>query len=43
MPTTLLIDQDGKIAELQVGVVDKEAFEADIQTLLKDSAKTAAS
>lgn len=42
MPTPLLIDRDGKIAELHVGMVDKEAFEADIQTLLKDSAKRAA-
>jgi len=39
MPATLLIDRDGKIAELHVGMVDKEAFEADIQTLLKESAK----
>lgn len=42
MPTTLLIDRDGKIAELHVGMVDKEAFEADIQRLLKDSAKRTA-
>lgn len=39
MPTTLLIDRHGKIAELHVGVVDKEAFEADIRTLLKESAR----
>lgn len=41
MPATLLIDRDGKIAELHIGMVDKEAFEADIRTLLKESAKTA--
>jgi cytochrome c biogenesis protein CcmG/thiol:disulfide interchange protein DsbE len=42
MPATLLIDRDGKIADLHVGMVDKEAFEADIRTLLKESAKRAA-
>jgi cytochrome c biogenesis protein CcmG/thiol:disulfide interchange protein DsbE len=41
MPATLLIDRDGKIADLHVGMVDKEAFEADIRTLLKESAKRA--
>lgn len=39
MPATLLIDRDGKVAELHVGMVDKPAFEADIRTLLKESAK----
>ena len=39
MPATLLIDRDGKVAELHVGMVDKAAFEADIRTLLKESAK----
>lgn len=38
MPVTLLIDRDGKIADIQAGVVDKVAFEAEIQTLLKERA-----
>lgn len=38
MPVTLLIDRDGKIADLHAGVVDKSAFEAEIQTLLKETA-----
>lgn len=42
LPATLLIDRDGKIAALHVGMVDKAAFEADIQTLLKESAMRAA-
>lgn len=42
LPATLLIDRNGKIAEFHVGMVDKEAFEADIRTLLKESAKRAA-
>jgi cytochrome c biogenesis protein CcmG/thiol:disulfide interchange protein DsbE len=42
MPATLLIDRDGKIADLHVGMVDKAAFENEIQTLLKESAKSAA-
>ena len=42
MPATLLIDRDGKIADLHVGMVDKAAFESEIQTLLKESAKSAA-
>jgi hypothetical protein len=33
MPAKLLIDRDGKIADLHVGVVDKAAFESEIQTL----------
>jgi cytochrome c biogenesis protein CcmG/thiol:disulfide interchange protein DsbE len=39
MPATLLIDRDGKIADLHVGMVDKAAFEREIQTLLKEPAK----
>jgi peroxiredoxin len=42
MPATLLIDRHGKIADLHVGMVDKAAFENEIQTLLKESAKSAA-
>ena len=38
MPMTLLIDRDGKIAASHVGMVDKDAFESEIQILLKDSA-----
>jgi peroxiredoxin len=40
MPATLLIDRDGKIADLHVGMVDKAAFENEIQTLLEESAKS---
>lgn len=42
MPATLLIDRDGKIAEMHVGMVDKGTFEADIQSLLKESGMRAA-
>jgi peroxiredoxin len=42
MPATLLIDRDGRIADVHVGMVDKAAFENEIQTLLKESAKSAA-
>ncbi len=38
LPVTLLIDRNGKIADLHVGMVDKDAFESEIQILLKDSA-----
>jgi peroxiredoxin len=37
MPVTLLIDQDGRIAESHTGVVDRNAFEADIRTLLDEA------
>jgi hypothetical protein len=36
MPATLLIDREGKIADLQVGMVDKAAFEREIQILLNE-------
>ncbi len=42
LPVTLLIDRDGKIAASHSGVVEKEAFEKEIQALLqgpKDSKK----
>ena len=42
LPVTLLIDRDGKIAALHSGMVEKEAFEKEIQALLqgpKDSKK----
>ncbi len=35
MPMTLLIDRDGRIAASHVGMVDKGAFESEIQILLK--------
>jgi len=37
MPVTLLIDQTGKIAESHAGIVDRDAFEADIRLLLDES------
>lgn len=37
MPVTLLIDRNGKIADIHPGMVDKDAFEREIQTLLKES------
>jgi|SRR5215472_3741493 len=37
MPVTLLIDRQGKIADVHPGMVDKEAFEREIQALLKES------
>jgi peroxiredoxin len=39
MPVTLLIDQTGKIAESHAGMVDKDAFEADIRALLQANTK----
>jgi cytochrome c biogenesis protein CcmG/thiol:disulfide interchange protein DsbE len=36
MPMTLLIDRDGKIAASHVGMVDKDAFDGEIQILLKE-------
>ena len=42
LPVTLLIDRDGRIADLHAGMVDKDAFEREIQILLKEGApKTA--
>lgn len=38
MPVTLLIDRNGKIADTQTGVVDKDVFEKEIQILLKEPA-----
>jgi peroxiredoxin len=35
LPMTLLIDRDGKIAESHAGMVDKDAFENKIKTLLR--------
>jgi peroxiredoxin len=39
MPATLLIDREGKIADAHVGMVDKAAFETEVQTLLKEAPK----
>lgn len=36
MPISVLIDRAGKIADLHPGMVDKDAFEREIQTLLKE-------
>jgi peroxiredoxin len=36
MPVTLLIDREGKIAASHAGVVDKDAWESKIRTLLKE-------
>jgi peroxiredoxin len=41
LPGTLLIDRDGKVADLHVVMVNKEAFEGEIRVLLKYSAKKA--
>jgi peroxiredoxin len=37
LPVTLLIDRGGKIADLHAGMVDKDAFEREIQILLKET------
>jgi len=42
MPVSVLIDRDGKIADLHPGMVDKDAFEHEIQTLLKETPKNTA-
>ena len=39
MPVSVLIDRDGKIADVHRGMVDKAAFEREIQLLLKESPK----
>lgn len=38
LPVTLLIDRDGRIADLHTGMVDKDSFESEIQILLNESA-----
>ena len=42
LPVTLLIDRDGKIADLHEGMVDKSAFESEIKLLLKENASNKA-
>jgi cytochrome c biogenesis protein CcmG/thiol:disulfide interchange protein DsbE len=37
LPVTLLIDRNGRVADLHVGMVDKDAFDREIQILLKES------
>ena len=37
MPVTLLVDRTGKIADVHPGMVDKVAFEREIQILLKEA------
>lgn len=39
MPATFLIDRAGKIADAHVGMVNKDAFEKEIQTLLNEPSK----
>jgi peroxiredoxin len=39
MPVTLLIDREGKIADSHGGVVNKDEFEREIQTLLQERTK----
>jgi cytochrome c biogenesis protein CcmG/thiol:disulfide interchange protein DsbE len=36
LPTTLLIDRRGHVAEVHVGKVEKQSFEADIRSLLSE-------
>ena len=38
LPVTLLIDREGRVADLHVGMVEKAAFEREIQILLKENA-----
>ena len=39
MPVTLLIDRAGKVADVHPGMVDKAAFESEIQALLNEAPK----
>jgi peroxiredoxin len=38
LPATLLIDRNGRVADLHVGMVDRDTFDREIQVLLKESA-----
>jgi peroxiredoxin len=40
MPVTLLIDREGRVADSHNGMVNKNAFEREIRTLLRESDKT---
>ena len=37
MPVTLLIDRAGKIADVNLGMVDKSAFQSEIESLLQET------
>jgi len=37
LPVTLLIDKEGRIADIHAGIVDKAAWERKIQSLLRES------
>ena len=37
LPVTLLIDKEGRIADIHAGIVDKAAWERRIQSLLRES------
>jgi peroxiredoxin len=39
MPLTVLVDRDGKVADLHVGVVDKDATEQKLRALLQEKGK----
>ena len=39
LPVTVLIDRQGRIAQTHPGVIEREKFEADIQTLLNEPAR----
>jgi peroxiredoxin len=43
MPTTFLIDREGRIASVHVGLSGKRAFEDEIQELLRDSSNSSVS
>lgn len=42
MPVSVLIDRNGKIADVHSGMVDRAAFEREIQTLLKETPRNTA-
>ena len=42
MPVTLLVDRNGRIADVHLGMVDKDAFEREIQILLKETGRKTA-
>ena len=42
MPVSVLIDRDGKIADIHPGMVDNAAFEREIQILLNERMKRTA-
>jgi len=39
LPVTLLIDRDGRIADVHTGIVDKAKWEKEVRTLLHEHAK----